>query len=604
MNGPILTLLAAIVAGLFLLGGLGVVLRRQARAAIGFGGAALGGLGTILSLLSLVLDGEPVRLRLPIGLPGTAFHLGIDPLSGFFALLIFAVGTVAIVYAAEADPPGSGSSLAGMAVALAGLVLAALAGDGVAFAAGLAIAGGAIWATGGGGDSPASPGPLWVTLGAAITVLALPAVPATTPVFGRLLLLAELVALAALAPLHAWLARAQSAALPHAGALLAGAAVPLAFYALIRLTFLPSARPLPDWSGLPPLVLGAASLVIGGFQATRAETLDACLAAGTVRQSGLMAMALGVALTARAQDQPGLAAVALGALLLGAATQALCGTLAVLAAGALRRGAATRQLSRLGGVIHRMPAAAICLMAAMFGLAALPPGLGFATLWLMFQAVLAEVQSAGLAFRAVFVAAVWVLGIGGALAAASLVRLIGVACLGRPRTPRAAVAEQLPRAARIPLLCLAAATLALGCFVGPVVRWLADPAIREVLGSDLGPRSGLLGLAATPGGPGYAALPIAFVLCLAGGIALWLRRRFCASDSRTGPAWEGGFAAPPPWLPFGDPVTQTAGAGFTPLPDELPRLSPPIRWPVPRPLDASCVAIAMLVVLLVLVGWL
>src|ERR1019366_8275223 len=124
---------------------------------------------------------------------------------------------------------------------------------------------------------------------------------------------------------------------------------------LIRLLLELPATPLPLWCGLPLLLLGALSVILGGFDATRNNTLDAVLAAGTVRQSGLMAIGLGIALTARAQDLPGGAALALAGVLLGAATQAICGTLVLLAAGAIRRGAATRDLSRLGGLIHRMP---------------------------------------------------------------------------------------------------------------------------------------------------------------------------------------------------------------------------------------------------------
>jgi hydrogenase-4 component B len=626
VNGPILTLLAVIVAGLLLLGALGTALRRRAREAIGFGGAGLSGLGAILALLALLLRDEPARLSLPLGLPGTGFRLVLDPLSGFFALLVFAVGTAAIVYAAEADPPSSAAnSLAGMPVALAGLALAALAGDGFVFAAGLALAGGAIWATGRADDAAgASPAVLGVTLLAAASVLAasvgghglalgIPAAasrapaslaPASLPPLAASALLLGLMPLAGLVPLNAWLAPAHTRSPPQAVAMLVGAAVPLAFYAPIRLVLASPGHPLPAWFGLVALALGAASLLVGGCQAARGDTLDACLAAGTVRQSGVMAMALGVALTASGQDQPVVAAEALAALLLGAAAQAVCGTLAALSGGAIRRGAATRHLSRLGGLIHRMPATTGCLLAALFGLAALPPGIGFATVWLVFQALVAEVGSSSPAFQAVFVASVWALGAGAALATVSLVRLIGVACLGRPRTARSSVAENMPRAAQMPLLCLAGASGMLGIFVGPVLGWLADPAIREALGTGLGQRASLSGIAVTPGSPGYAALPIAFLLLLAGSAVWWLRRRLHTEAGHVGPAWDDGFAAPPPWLPFGDPKTQSVGTGFIPLPDPLPWPSRPIRWLPPWRPNAPAVAIAVLAIMLLLIRWL
>ena len=419
-----------------------------------------------------------------------------------------------------------------------------------------------------------------------------------------------IAALAGLAPLHGWLVPAHRTAPPHAAALLSGAMVPAAFYALIRLLLDLPAVPLPLWCGIPLLLLGALSVILGGFDATRQNTLDAVLAAGTVRQSGMMAIGLGIVLTARAQDLPGAAALALGGVLLGAAAQATCGTLALLAAGAIRRGAATRDLTRLGGLIHRMPIATYCLLAGLFGLAALPPSVGFATLWLLFQAFLAALQTGGAALQALFVALVWVAGLGTALAAASLVRLVGVACLGRPRTPRAAVAEPIPCPARMPLLFLAGASAALGIFAGPVLRLLAGPAMRQMVGTDLDASAGISGVSTAPSASGYAALPIAALLLFAGGsVVLWLRRQRHAAGARGGPAWEGGFAAPPPWLPFGDPLTQSSGAGFTPLPDDLPALRLPTRPHAIRrrpswlPVGGPAIILAVLAALLMSLRW-
>jgi hypothetical protein len=52
------------------------------------------------------------------------------------------------------------------------------------------------------------------------------------------------------------------------------------------------------------------------------------------------------------------------------------------------------------------------------------------------------------------------------------------------------------------------------------------------------------------------------LIVLAGGAALWGLRRRAAVGHVTGAAWDCGFGAPPPWLPFGDPATQISGAGF------------------------------------------
>ncbi len=259
--------------------------------------------------------------------------------------------------------------------------------------------------------------------------------------------------------------------------------------------------------------------------------------------------------------------MALGAVLLLAALQAVCGTLLALVAGAIRQGAGTRRLDRLGGLIHRMPATTACLLAGLFGTAALPPSAGFAATWLLFEALLALPRAGALPFQLLLCALAAVLGTAAALAAAGLLRLVGVACLGRPRTPCAAAADETTRPARRPLLALAATAVLSGVFIGPLLNLLADGPVRTVIDTGLGPHATLLGLAAGADLPGYAALPIASLLLLAAGVVQWLRRRGGMPRSTiSGPAWEDGFAAPPPWLPFGNPVTQTSGAGFAPLP--------------------------------------
>lgn len=620
MSGSVLTLLAVILAGLLLLGALGAALRFRMREVIGFGGPGLTGLAAVLVLVALVASEDPAHLVLPVGLPGSDFRLLLDPLSGFFALLVFSVGTASMVYAAEADKTVSSASLAAMVIAVAGLGLVALAGDALVFATGLTLAGGATWATERtDARAQAAPEVLLATLLAAAAVVAIAWLPdanggpvgfaSAGPVrwpeslaaLAWLALIIGLAPLAGLPPVHRPSTSAVATTPPRGAPVLRAAAMPLAFYALLRVMSGLTARPLPAWCGLVLVLLGVAALLAGGVQATREDTLGAILNAGSAGHSGVTATALGLAVIASALDLPQVAALALAAVLAATAVQAVCGTLAMLCAGAIHQGAATRHLCRLGGTIHTMPVCTVCLLAGLLGLAAMPPGPGFAVAWLLFQALLAETQAVGPAFQAVLVIVAAALGLGMALSIAALVRLVGVVCLGRPRTPRTAAAKTLSRGAATPLLCLAGASAMFGIFVGLVLRVLANPAIREILGTGLGPRASLLGVAVVPGGRGYAALPVAVLLALAWGAAVWLRRRLQPADRRTAPAWEGGFAASPPWLPFGEPLTQTSGMGFTPFPEELPRPSLGVRWPARSRVRGTAVVVVILALLLAIV---
>jgi hydrogenase-4 component B len=564
VDGPILTLLTAIIAALAGMGVLAGAWPRLERPSIGFAAAGLAGLAAVLALAALLLDDDAATLALPGGPPGMPFRLMLDPAAAFFAVLIFAAGgAVAAFTAAMPDAPDPAEDprtpIAPLPVCIAGLGLAILATDAVTRGTGLALAGGAVWAMGPANRAAAAQ--------LAVALLAAAAIVAGAGAVPPAALLAAVLgpgALAGLVPLHAWLTQAHRAHAP-AAALLSGAVVPAALYAALRMLFDPAAAAPPTWYGLPLLVLGAASVLAGGLAGARRTELDTALAAGTVRQTGLTAIGLGLALTARAADLPGVTAMALGAVLLLAAVQAMCGTLLALAAGAIRHGAGTRRLDRLGGLVHRMPITTGCLLAGLFGVAALPPGAGFAAIWLLFQALLALPRAGGLPFQVGFCAVAAVLGLSAALASAGLLRLVGVVCLGRPRTPRGSAADEARRPVLRPLLALAATVTLLGVFVGPLLRVLADAPVRDLTGTGLGQHATLAGLTAAAEAPGYAALPVAGLLLLAAGLVLWLRRRAgMPSTIVSGPAWSDGFAAPPPGLPFGDASTQTTGAGFVP----------------------------------------
>ncbi len=267
--------------------------------------------------------------------------------------------------------------------------------------------------------------------------------------------------LAGLFPAHGWIHR-----LGSASALLVGVGGSIGIYLLFRvlLDLCGSAQPL--WWGAPLLLIGAVSTVLGPLQAAFGTRLEPALAIGSLHQMGSAVMGLGVALIAHAADLPQVASLALDASWLLLVTHALCRTLLLLCADAAQRGAGTRRLDRLGGLIHRMPVTGYCTLAGLFGAAMLPPGLGFAGFWLLFQSLLAAFRIGGFGLQLVIAFAVLCAALSVGLAAMAAVRLAGVVFLGRPRTPRAAVAEEVPWVLRLCLIGLTALTGLLAVFPG------------------------------------------------------------------------------------------------------------------------------------------
>ena len=232
-----------------------------------------------------------------------------------------------------------------------------------------------------------------------------------------------------------------------------------------------------------------------------------------------------------------------------------------------------------------MPTTSATLAVGLLGLSAIPPGLGFASLWLLFQAILAAPRTGGLLFQLPLALIGAAIALSAALATAGSVRLIGIAVLGRPRTPRGAGARESQSPVRAILLALAALSALAGVLPGTALWGLADPAIRALTGAryQVG-----VGIALHHG----AGLPGASRARAAGAGD----RRRDAGDALVAQGGQNrrslGRAAcsRPSACPFGEPVAQSAGEGFLP---PLPEIALPQRrrllpaFPTLRPPSAD-----------------
>jgi hydrogenase-4 component B len=551
-------------------------------------------IGAILALSCLVAGGPPAGMTLPIGLPpgvlaSGGFTLVIDPLAAFFLLILFVSAGFCALYALDQHEAEDQRALPAFPLFVGAMAFTILAGDAFTLVFGFELMSLVSWLMVlARHEETASreAGLFYIGMAVFGAVCLIPAlallapqvhgavgpdlrftVLRTTPPEGwhgatvLFLVLLGAGSKAGLAPLHPWLPLAHPAAPSHVSALMSGAMTKVALYVVVRLLFDVCGAAQPLWWGIPLLAMGAASMLIGALRATAEGDIKAVLAASTVENVGLVAIGIGVAMVARGADLPALATLALAGALLHALNHSVFKTLLFLCAGSVAHGAGTRKLSRLGGLIHRMPVTTGCALVGAACLAGLPVFAGFAGEWLLLQAVLAAPRIGDLALQTMFAVLATVMALAIALSAVAAVRLVGIAFLGRPRTPRAAVADEPGRRARAAMLFLAGLAMALGLLPGPVL-WLLDPLLRGLTGLGMNDRAGWLSVSPSMATPGYAALAVALLLALAAGGAGLARRRFAAKGQTRGPAWAGGFAAAPAWLPFGDPVTQYGDASF------------------------------------------
>jgi len=261
-----------------------------------------------------------------------------------------------------------------------------------------------------------------------------------------------LIAVAALAksaqlPLHFWLPRAMAAPTPVSAYLHSAAMVAAGVLVLGRIHPLLALDPR-ILDGL--VVVGFASIFVGGLLALAQDELKQILAYSTISQYGYVVVLYGIG------GPAGAGGAALYVIAHGIAKSAL-----FLTAGYVTEATGESRLSRLGGLRRVMPVVAVAAGIAAASLAAIPLTLGFFKDELFFAAAI----SSGPVVQVLAVAAA-------ALTLAYIGRFWFGVFGGKART----AIEPVPRALGIPIVILAALSVLGGIVVEPFAALAADAA--------------------------------------------------------------------------------------------------------------------------------
>lgn len=266
----------------------------------------------------------------------------------------------------------------------------------------------------------------------------------TTTVAGALIAVAAL-AKSAQVPLHFWLPRAMAAPTPVSAYLHSAAMVAAGVLVIGRVHPL-LARSDLVLDGL--VVVGLASIVIGGALALAQDELKQVLAHSTISQYGYIVTLYGIG-----------GAAGTGAAALYVLTHAVAKSALFMVAGAVMMATGESRLSRLGGLGRDMPVLAAAGAVAAATLAALPLTLGFFKDELLFAAA----ADAGRGMGAMAV-----------VAAALTFAYIGRFWLGIFTGRRRTATRPIPALLVAPAVGLAAVAVAGGIVVEPFARLAED----------------------------------------------------------------------------------------------------------------------------------
>jgi len=289
---------------------------------------------------------------------------------------------------------------------------------------------------------------------------------------------------AGVVPLHVWLPMAHPVAPSHVSALMSGVVIKMGVYGLLRVTIDLLGGGPPWWGGLV-LGMGTVSALVGVLYALMEHDLKRLLAYHSVENIGIIFIGIGAGLMFQSYGLTTLATLGIVGGLYHTINHACFKGLLFLGAGSVLHATGTRNMEEMGGLIKRMPRTAFFFLVGACAISALPPLNGFASEWLVFQALLGGSAIPQPEVAVIMPIAVAMLALTSGLAAACFVKAFGITFLAIPRSPEAEHAHEAPRSMQVGMVSLVLMCVGLG---------LAPFAVVPLLGSSL---AGLGGLAPT-----------------------------------------------------------------------------------------------------------
>lgn len=477
----------------------------------------------IASLLMVAAGGRAVagaitnQIILPIGLPDLLFHLRLDPLAGFFlvviGLLAFFVSIYSLGYIKGFLGHRSVTSLIIFyCLFLAGMFMVVLADDALFFLISWEVMAAASYFLVMFEDEKienrraaflyiiiAHVGAIAILLSfgvmAGLTTgfqgfsgYTFDAMRATNFPLGWataafLLAFFGFAAKAGVIPLHVWLPEAHPVAPSNISALMSGVMLKTAIYGIVRVTF-DLIGVFPWWWGAIVLIFGLVSAVMGVLYALMQHDLKRLLAYHSVENIGIILIGLGLAMIFTSYQMPLLAALALTAGLFHTMNHAMFKGLLFMGAGAVLHATGERNMEEMGGLIHKMPWTASFFLVGCISISALPPFNGFVSEWLTFQAFLLSPSLPSPLLNLLIPMGAALLALTGALAAACFVKAFGVTFLGHWRGHRKPEVHEAGWPMRIGMMLTALTCFGLGVLPTLFIDWM-DVLSEQLVGAKI-----------------------------------------------------------------------------------------------------------------------
>ena len=247
-----------------------------------------------------------------------------------------------------------------------------------------------------------------------------------------LLLFAGFGLKAGFVPLHTWLPKAHPAAPSHVSALMSGVMIKTGIYGILRMVMIGGVPALPLSLGV--IAVAAVSAVYGILNAISCSDVKKLLAYSSIENIGIIGLGLGFGMLGLSTGNSAAAFLGCAGALLHTVNHSLFKGILFQGAGAVYQQTHTRNMERLGGLVHKMPVAAMLFMTGAAAICALPPLNGFAGEILVFLGMLGTMTGKAVGLDVLSIGTIALLGFVGAMAVIAFTKLFSITFLGQPRS--------------------------------------------------------------------------------------------------------------------------------------------------------------------------
>ncbi len=211
------------------------------------------------------------------------------------------------------------------------------------------------------------------------------------------------------------------------------------------------------------VLFGAATMFIGVTMALTQHDFKRLLAFHSISQIGYVITAIGLG-----------SALGLTGGLFHAMNHTLFKGLLFLTAGAVLYATGTTNLDKVGGLSKKMPVTAACFLVGAFSISGLPPFNGFASKWMVYQALYTRAMESGNFVYALVTVVALIVSV---MTLASFIKVTQSAFFGQCPAELKDTKE-VPFSMQLPMIIMAVLCVAAGIFYKAVDKFLLNPAVN------------------------------------------------------------------------------------------------------------------------------